>query len=257
VTYLYCLVLSESKPVIRRGAPRLPGAGPVRALPAGGGLWLIVSDVDANGYGEAAIASGLKRLDWVSARAMAHESVVERFLRVDAVLPMQLFTIFASDERALSHVAGDRRRIDRILKRVAGHVEWGLRLTWNEAAVRAAVEDAHATAARAVRTAGSAYLARKRDLLAVSRTRLAEAKTAATSVHRGLETIARDAVRRRATEQAAPGSRLLLDAAYLVPARRAEAFRNSVRRNARALARRGISAALTGPWPPYNFVSAS
>jgi Gas vesicle synthesis protein GvpL/GvpF len=255
VTYLYCLVRSQRKPAIGRGGAPLPGAGPVRAIGGEDGLWLIVSDVDAAAYGEPAIASGLKQLEWVSARAMAHEAVVERFLRADAVLPMQLFTIFASDARALAHVTRDRRRIDRILKRVGGHLEWGLRLTWDEQAARDAVERRHKAPARADRIAGSAYLARKRDLLDVSRARLAEARSAATAVHRALKQLARDSVRRAETERAAPGSRLLLDAAYLVSTRRGSAFRGSVQRRARTLAKGGISAALSGPWPPYNFVS--
>jgi hypothetical protein len=255
VTYLYCLVRSARKPALY-GITGLPSAGPVRVLDAAGGLWLIVSDVDAAEYGEEAIAAGLKNLDWVSRRAMAHEAVVEQFLRKDALLPAQLFTIFTSDERALAHVARDRRRIEAILKRVAGHVEWGLRLTWDEQAARDAVEEAHAPASRAPQRSGSAYLTRKRDLLDVNRSQLATARTEATAFHRSLQQHARDAVRRTATEQAAPGSRLLLDAAYLVPAARAAAFRAAVRQRARKLAGSGIAAALTGPWPPYNFTSA-
>jgi hypothetical protein len=253
VTYLYCLVRSARKPAIRSDVAGVPGAGRVRGLDAGGGLWLIVSDVDATEYSEVALAAGLKHLDWVSPRAMAHEGVVERFMRGAALLPMQLFTIFTSDERALAYVARERRRIDRILARVEGHVEWGLRLTWNEEAARAAVEKAHRPASR---TSGSAYLARKRDLLDVSRTQLANARDKATAFHGRLTKQARDAVRRRSTEQAAPGSRLLLDAAYLVPVGRAAAFRAAVQQGARTLAAGGIGAALTGPWPPYNFISS-
>jgi hypothetical protein len=248
VTYLYCIVRSARKPVIRRAAG-LPGAGPVRALDAGGRLWLIVSDVDTAQYGETAIADGLKRLDWVSRRAMGHETVVERFLPGAALLPMQLFTIFKSDERALAHVSRDRRRIERVLERVEGHVEWGLRLTWDERAARAAVEKLHEGRAR-VGASGMSYLARKRDLLDVGRTQLANVRAEATALHRQLAKQARDAVRRTATEQAAPGSRLLLDAAYLVPAAHAAAFRAAVRQRTRQLASAGITATLTGPWPP-------
>ena len=256
MTYLYCLVRSARKPAIRRVRNRLPDAGAVRALDSGGGLWLIVSDVAAPEYGEAAIAKGLTNLDWVSRHAIGHEAVVEQFLSKPALLPMQMFTIFTSDERALAHVARDRRRIARILHRVAGHVEWGLRLTWDEQAARDAVEEAHARRSSAPRRSGSAYLTRKRDLINVTRTQVAKARVHATALHHTLRRQARDAVRRTATEQAAPGSRLLLDAAYLVPSTRAAAFRAAVRQHARKLASSGIAAALTGPWPPYNFISS-
>jgi hypothetical protein len=234
----------------------MPSAGPLRAIDGGSTLWLIVSDVDASEYGEAAIGAGLKDLEWISRRAMAHEAVVEQFLTKSALLPMQMFTIFTSDERARAHVSRDRRRIDRILKRVGGSAEWGVRLTWDEEAARAAVEQAHAGRAER-RRSGAAYLARKRALLDVTRTQLAKARAEATAFHRSLQTHAREAVRRTATEQAVPGSRLLLDAAYLVPSTRAAAFRGIVRQRARKLATSGIGAALTGPWPPYNFTSSS
>jgi hypothetical protein len=257
VTYLYCLIRSARKPVIRRRRIGLPSAGGLRALDAGGGLWLIVSDVEASEYGEAAIASGLKDLDWVSRCAIGHEAVVEQFLSKAALLPMQMFTIFTGDERALAHVSRDRRRIERILRRVAGHVEWGLRLTWDEQAARGAVEQAHARRAGERRRSGTAYLTQKRDLLDVRRTQLAKARAEATSLHRSLKRHARDAVRRTAIEEAAPGSRLLLDAAYLVPSTRAAGFRAAVRQHARTLHTSGIGAALTGPWPPYNFTSSA
>jgi hypothetical protein len=253
VTYLYCLVRAGRKPALRLVRDGLPGAGPVRALDAGGGLWLVVADVDEREYGEAAIARGLGDLDWVSRRAVGHEAVVERFLSAAAVLPMQLFTIFKTDERALEHVRADRGRIERILERTAGHVEWGLRLTWDEQAARAAVERAH-EARSAHESGGVAYLARKRDMLDVSRTKLASARAEATRAFTDLSRRARDAVRRTSTEQAAPGSRLLLDAAFLVPAKHVTAFKSAVRQAEKRLRPEGISALLTGPWPPYNFI---
>lgn len=258
MTYLYCLVRSSRKPALRRVRSGLPGAGVVRALDAGGGLWLIVAHVDEADYGEAAIAAGLSRFDWVSPRAVGHEAVIERFLSSAAVLPMQLFTIFTSDERALDHVRRDRARIERILARLEGKHEWGVRLTWDQAAAREAVEQRHGPVRRGDGdAAGRAYLARKRDLLDVNRAQRASARRAATQLFREMSKHASEARRRTATERAVPGSRVLLDAAYLVPAARGAAFRAALRRRARALESSGVAIAVTGPWPPYNFISSS
>jgi hypothetical protein len=51
------------------------------------------------------------------------------------------------------------------------------------------------------------------------------------------------------------GTRLLLDAALLIPAERAGAFKRTIRRLAGALGARGYRLELTGPWPPYTFVA--
>lgn len=234
----------------------MPGGGEVRAIEVEKGLWLIVSTVPASEYGEAAVERGLQNMDWVGRLALAHEAVVERFLSARAVLPMQLLTMFKSDERAVENVTGNRKRIVKILARVERQVEWGVRLTWDEQAAREEVERKHASPPARGHTSasGASYLARKRDLLDVNRTQLTEARAEAGRLYRALSRKATDAVRRTATEKAAPGSRLLLDAAFLVPAKGAAAFRAALRQSGRALARSGLAVSLTGPWPPYNFI---
>ena len=242
----------------------MPGAKPVRALHAGGGVWLIVSTVSAAQYGEAALATGLTNLDWVGRRAMTHEVIVEHFLTAPAVLPMQLFTLFTTDERALEHIARERPRVDRILTRLERQQEWGLRLSFDEKGVRQAVEDAYRSPSpkgsrRSGRSApaesGAAYLARKRDLRDVTGAQLTAAKGAADRLYRAMSSEATESRRRTATEQqATPGSRLLLDAAFLLPRTKANAFRNTLRQHARKLTGSGLVVSLTGPWPPYNFV---
>jgi hypothetical protein len=249
LTYVYCLVRSTRRPSLRDVPGGLSGSRDLRLLAANDGLWLVASTVPGEKYGEAALARGLQDLEWVGHRALEHEAVVEHFLTVPAVLPMQLFTLFTSDDRALSHVAGDRKRITRILARIERQVEWGLRLTWDEKAVRETVARAHQRA-----TSGTAFLSRKRDLLNINRVQLTEARREADRVYRAMAREATEARRRKATEQAASGSRLLLDAAFLVPAGKARAFRAALRRYTKTSGRSGLVVSLTGPWPPYNFI---
>jgi hypothetical protein len=253
LTYVYCLVRSAKRPSLRGVPVGMPGGREVRVLDVGEGFpkpprhWLIVSTVPERAYGEAALERGLQHLEWVGPRALAHEAVVEHFLSAAAVLPMQLFTLFKEDARAVEHVVLDERRIARILKRIERQVEWGLRLAWDP-------PDAPDAVPRTGSRSGVDYLARKRDLRDFARKRLKDAQGEADRLYRAVSREASAARRRTATEQAAPGSRLLLDAAFLVPARRAGAFRASVRRGARSLEGSGIVVSLTGPWPPYNFI---
>lgn len=253
LTYVYCLVRSARPLVLRPTASPMPGSGPLRALRVEEGLWLVVSSVPARDYGEEAVARGLQDLDWVGARAVAHETVVERFLSAAALLPMQLFTLFTSDERAIEHVSGDRLRINRILTRVERQLEFGLRLTWNEERSNRAASAK--SSLRRPPASGASYLARKRDLRDSSRVAVRSAQVEANRLYRAVAKEASEAHRRTSLERAAPGSRLLLDAAFLVPWPRAKAFRSAVRGHARDLETPGIDVSLTGPWPPYNFVT--
>jgi hypothetical protein len=257
LAYLYCLVRSVRRPVVDRTLRPLPGATDVRVEPAGDRLWLVISHVPADDYGEAALARGLQDIQWVGARAMAHEAVVERFLDARAVLPMQLFTIFTSDERALAYVTHNRRRIERVLARVERQHEWGVRLTFQPGAIPGDLPQRASTRAqsRSAET-GAGYLARKRDQRSINEAQLAQARTQGNRAYRAMVRAATAARRRSATEQSAAGSKLLVDAAFLVPVRRTAAFRAALRREARDLGAAGIALAVTGPWPPYNFVDS-
>ena len=257
LTYVYCIVRSARRPTVPRIAP-MPGAAGLRALTAGAGLWLIVSDVPAEEYAEDALTRGLQDLQWVGSRAMAHQTVIERFLKARAVLPMKLFTLFTSDERALNHVTRNARRIERVLARVDRQLEWGVRLTFDETAVagaRAGVSPSRRASPGSTET-GAAYLSRKKDVRDRTRLQLAQARSAGERWYRAVARQATAAHRRKAMEGTARGSRLIVDAAFLVPARRSTAFRAEVRRQARDLGAAGVAVSLTGPWPPYNFVSA-
>ena len=127
--------------------------------------WLIVSTVPERAYSEAAIEDGLQQLEWVAPRALAHEAVVEHFLSASAVLPMQLFTMFTGDDRALEHVVRDKRRITAILKRIEHKLEWGLRVSWNPdtptAESGARPRKAASSTKRSAPTTGADYLVRK------------------------------------------------------------------------------------------------
>ena len=244
----------------------MPGGDAVRLLEVSGlgttsrrtaeRHWLVVSTVPEDEYGEAVLHEGIQDLDWVGPRALAHEAVIEHFLSAEAVLPMQLFALFNSDDRAVAHVTGHRRRIARILARIQQQLEWGLRLVW---APTDADEDAVRTLPRkGVRRrpvmSGADYLARKRDLRDRSHTSLRRARADANRLYREMAGKASQARRRTDVERAAAGSRLLLEAAFLVPTRRTGAFKAAVHRHTGALGESGITVSLTGPWPPYHFI---
>ena len=233
----------------------LPGSTNLRMLDVSdafskGSHWLVVSTVPEDAYGEEALDRDLVQIDWVGPRALAHEAVVEHFLGAGAVLPMQLFTIYTSEERALADVRKNSRRIARMLDRIDGHVEWGVRLTWQGHPPSKPDSGSAASARRAV--SGASYLVKKRDLRDRNQADFKRARTEANRLYRAVSKKATKAVRRTATE--GPGSRVLLDAAFLVRARNGKSFEAAVRREARTLEQKGIALSLTGPWPAYNFV---
>lgn len=240
------------------GSPAgLAGAGPPRALALGGGLWLVVASVPRALYSEERIERGLADLAWVSARGMEHESVVEHLLASGTVLPMKLFTLYASDERAVADLAARRPALDRTVARVAGCLEWGVRVLLRSARAGGgpgpAAEAGEIAAGEEVDgAAGTSFLLRKKQRQESARHRLADAQEEAHRLFEQLAPHAREAELREAP-RAAVGARLLLDAALLVPSGERGTFEESVSQGAARLAS-SCEVILTGPWPPYHFV---
>ncbi len=260
---MYCLVAGRRPPRLTHKRRGLPGMARPRLLDVSdhpraeisddrrAGRWLIVADAPLTRYGERAISRGLSDLDWVARAAVAHEGVVESFIDAQALLPMKLFTIFSTDERARDYVRRAGRRIDRLIDRVADHQEWGVRVVFDSAGARPATGRTERSAL--LDASGKRYLMRKkaqRDQV----TELAQhARKVAAGLYGRLAGQSRLARRRKASELQAQVP-LLLDAAFLVPVGRATRFRRLVARNAQALLPNGYRITLTGPWPPYSFV---
>jgi gas vesicle protein GvpL/GvpF len=248
-TYVYCVVASRRRPPIGKIAGP-PGTRAPRLLEVHPNRYLVVSDAPLESFGEAPLARRLSDLDWVSRAAVAHDAVVERFITADAVLPMKVFTIFTNDERALAQTRADWDRIDALLRDVTGQVEWGLRLMFDQRQAPAAATTPRAASGR------NYLLAKQRQHTAtVAHTRLVRRRTA--GVVTALAAIAREVRQRPLTTAATSGSRLLLDAAFLVPRTRERRFRAAVAQQTRRLAPEGYAVHLSGPWPPYSFVESA
>lgn len=255
-TYVYCLVAARRRPSLR-GVPRgLPSAGAVRLVEAtqsgasGIKQWLVVADVPLNRFNETAINRRLSDLDWVSRAAVAHEAVVESFVKAAALVPMRLFTIFSNDTRALEHIARDHERLQTILKRVARHDEWGIRVVLDRA--RAIVPRANRT--RGTELSGAGYLAGKKAMHDASTALATRSREVVSELYDDLSRQASLARRRGARELPLKGGPLLLDAAFLVDRSRVRRFRSALVREARRLDQDGYRVTLTGPWPAYSFL---
>ncbi len=253
-TYLYCLVRDVREGALAEVPPGLPGCAPPRMLELDGGLRLVAAKAPLPEYGSDEIERRLSDLAWVSDRALAHEAVIEHFMGSGALLPMKLFTLFASDDRALSHVRENRERIERALDRVAGCVEWGVRVRLDEARAREIVAaEARQESSQGLGTAGTAFLLRKKLEQDASRSLAGRLRAQVDAAFAELAEGAAEAIRREPATAPEAGGKLLLDGAFLVSAGAGADFEALVERCGSRLAPKGCEVVLSGPWPPYHF----
>lgn len=263
-TYLYCIVQSaglgfapegagppaQTEPVPLAG---LPETAAPRLVPLGGDLWLVVGDAPLPAFSAEEIERRLADLAWVSACAVAHERVVAHFAALAPVVPMKLFTLFESDERAVAALSAQRERLLAVLKKVAGREEWGVRIHFNASAAGRAKRVTALPAENGEPVSGRSFLLRKKEAQEAARHLASQAGTAVDEAFAELSRHA-DAARRREPVSAESGLRLVLDAAFLVPGAVAESFERAVQAVAERLAASACELTLTGPWPPYNFI---
>ena len=250
-TYLYCVVKAGKKPSVHEAPDGLLEAGRPEAIQVAPSVWMVVADVPTDVYSGASLESVLADLDRVGQIAVGHEAVVEYFARQRSltVIPLKLFTMFSSREKAAADIEQRRTTIERTMKRIAGAEEWGVRV------FRA---DARASTHReqpAPVTSGAACLAAKKRVRDEARAARVAAAEAATRVFEELSGIARDA-HRRLDAPATAATPPLLDAAFLVPLEKRVVFQKAAKREADACERAGAELTLTGPWPAYHFAYA-
>jgi hypothetical protein len=247
-TYVYCVVKRARKPTLTRVPPGLDGASRPVVDGLDGQMWIVSASVPLDQYGGDVLEASLRDLDWVGRVAVAHEAVVEYFARSAGatVVPMKLFTMFSSVDRARATLGKRRRALEQVFQRIAGCEEWGVRVIRGDTAPsRAAV---------AAPASGTEFLTARKRAKDESRARVADAIDAADVAFASLSEIARDR-RRRSDGTPSGATPPLLDAAFLVPARSRAKFHATAERLARSVARTGGRMTLTGPWPPYNFVA--
>ncbi len=249
--YLYCIVDAPTAPSLPRAPAGVPGAGPLIHAPLGPSLWAIAAEVPLEDYGAEALERTLRDMERVAPIALAHEAVIEYLFRKRGVtvVPMKLFTIFSTLERAVEETGARRREIRAAAKRIAGCEEWGVRLT------RAAPAKAPRAVEAGKPASGAAFLAARRDAQEAARERARTAADAAEAGYRALAGVARDARRRDDAPQG--GVAPLLDAAFLVGRGSRARFRTVARRLAASGGANGTALTLTGPWPAYNFVQSA
>jgi hypothetical protein len=264
--YVYCLVAAVRRPSNVRLPPGLSGGTRPALTVAGDGLFIVTSDVPLDLYGPRALERRLRNLDWVAETALAHETVVERLARVERVtiVPMKMFTMFSSIDKALEDIGARRQSIDAAVARVAGCQEWGLRITKAEdrgprtegrgakGEERRAKGDGRG--AKEKPGSGAAFLIARKALRDEARISRARSQAAAEAAFGDLERLARD-VRRRNSEREPGSNPPVLEAAFLVASGARARFNAVARRHARACAADGAELVVTGPWPAYNFVT--
>ncbi|MFE6895093.1 GvpL/GvpF family gas vesicle protein [Streptomyces sp. NPDC057694] len=234
------------------------------------GLVAIVADVPERDFAEAPLRAHLEDLDWLTATARAHQTVIAALTTVTGPLPLRLATVFRDDSgvRVMLEQEGDRFRA--CLDRLAGRVEWGVKVYVEEGgeggegaegakgaegAGEGPGQGPREGGGQAAPSSGRDYLRRRRAERTARDDTWQRAERFAQELHDELAGCAADSRTHppQNPELARASGRNVLNAAYLVDRSEAEAFVERV--DATKDREPGLRVELTGPWAGYSFAA--
>ena len=243
-TYVYCLVYSGKAPQTRGVPASVPGAGVPRLLAIDRSVWAVVADAPLQHFSGEALQQEMQDVEAISRHALAHASVIEFFFRRAPVIPLKLFTLFSSDERVQEHVRSRLTPLKRMFAALRGCEEWGVRIVAGEV---------EAESARTSES-GRDYLQVKKRLHDQS---VAPPQTAVRAANAAIRSLGRLAskTRKEAFPPPGRGRPYVTGASFLVKAKARQRWKAHAARLEAALEAQGHRFEMSGPWPPYHFVS--
>ncbi|WP_369213079.1 GvpL/GvpF family gas vesicle protein [Streptomyces flavofungini] len=218
------------------------------------GLVALVGPVPERDFAEEPLRAHLEDLDWLSETARAHQRVIGALTSVTCPLPLRLATVFRDDSGVRTMLEEGAARFWRVLDRIDGCVEWGVKVHLASADPSEQRTSASASAEAQKPLSGRDYLRRRREQRTAQDEGWKRAEVFAQRLHEDLARHADDS-RLHAPQNASlsntPG-RNILNAAYLVPRAHSEEFVELVDRTKDADTT-GLTVELTGPWAAYSF----
>jgi gas vesicle protein GvpL/GvpF len=222
------------------------------------GLVAFVGRVPASAFAAEPLRRNLNDLPWLERVARTHEAVLDQAMRAATIVPLRMCTLYESQDGVRHMLEREHESFVAALDVLAGREEWGVKLLVDPDRLQgAASAERPAEDDRAERGEGGAYMLRRRHEREVREAAHAFAGDVARQVHARLQDWALDAVTLPAQNRELSGheGEMLLNAAYLVEADRVAELRDLVSELERRHEDIGARIELTGPWPPYNFVS--
>lgn len=252
--WTYCVMWARDAVEAARG---LEGVEPGSAVEAvfEGEFAALVSPVPLTDYGDERLREHLEDLEWVERTARRHEAVLEAALLERTVVPLRLCTLYQDQEGVRRLLRTHQAALREGLVRVEGCVEWGVKVF---ADTRFASDEV-LVEPDGSESRGASYLRRRQRERALAE-KAAEVRARCVEVvQQGIAAISRASAVNAPQRPEVHGRELamLLNSAHLVQRDRRGDLEEVVIQLQEEWGPLGFTIELTGPWPPYNFVSGT
>jgi hypothetical protein len=255
-TILYVYAIAAREALVAPAMEGVDGENRLRVVERGD-LAALVSEVDAGAFSQETIDERAADLDWLGAIGYHHQQVVEEACRSSDAIPLRAFVLFSTEEALAEYLEHRAEELREILGVIAGREEWTVKLefdekTWTHTIERRAPSLAALAAEAEGAPAGKAYLLRRKmDEARKNAAREAVDAIAAEMEGRISRQLAVPVVAELSRTGSMPQFNVLLERS------RAAEMEQLAGELQREYGEEGVRPQLSGPWPPYTFVTRS
>ncbi len=238
----------------------MPGIDPryqLQAL-ARDGLFAFVSKVNLEEFGRESLSRNVKDINWLEPKARMHDQIIRTLNDHLTIVPVRFGTIWLNEEGIVEYLSSFAGKLKSLLAKLEGAKEMGVTLHFEKAQVYRSMEQTDksiAELASKIKNAktGTAHLLSK-QLEQMKREKLGEyVDNYANNI---VDTLSKQSVDVNKGNISSPPNNpehLYLSLAFLVLNSVLDGFRQEAARLQTLLENSGVTAQVTGPWPPYSF----
>lgn len=259
--YVYCIVRSDNHPLLRT----LPIAGidleqPVYAIRYQD-LEAIVSRVSLQEFAMDMLKDRLSDQAWLETKVLAHQHVLTEVMTQCALIPMRFCTIYRSERSVQTILAEHAAHFVNALEYLENKQEWAVKIYCDPQKLSQAAESASGKArmleSASGKSRGAIYFLEKSLEEATSQEIERITDELAQHSYDRLAHYALDTVLSDLQDKEVTGRQdvMVCNAAYLIPTEALGDLRTELEAMEQEYRHLGVYCDLTGPWPPYNFVT--
>lgn len=222
----------------------------------------VLSYVLPQEFGQSELEANLQHMPWLEAKVLAHQQVLTSILERQTIIPMKFATIYQSEQRVRDMLETYYDEFIDALTYLQGKQELGVKIYCDRPSVMQSVATESDRVVQ-IKTEmdntseGAAYFLKKK-LQTVIEDDIADSMDAAAQhIYEQLSPLAVESVMNpiQQSETLDAQVEMILNTAYLLDNDNVADFRRILDRLMEDYGTLELNYELTGPWPPYNFVT--
>ncbi|MEL6557635.1 MAG: GvpL/GvpF family gas vesicle protein [Bacteroidota bacterium] len=212
-------------------------------------------------FGEGSFQNNLQNTEWLTEKALAHQTTLEQAAKEKIVIPFKFGSIFKSADNVVQMLKEKHQQFELLLEKLREREEWGIKLFYESTSLTSWIEEHHETITQLNTelknsTPGKAFLLKKQYETKIREAVKAEINAVRQQLYTEIQTLTDHFKLEKETDRSLTREKGIntLNLPILIQKTKVDQVQTLVENYRKNYGERGFSLELTGPWPPYNFV---